>query len=209
MPHLDLPMSKQRLRKKFLAAREQLPPPVRAGYNVEITKRLLQLPAYHRAKVILGYMNFGSEYASEQWILQVLSSGKRLLLPKVNKDTNLLDLYWVNDPNSQLQSGLWGIREPIIERCEPLREINEVEFVLLPGVAFSPNGARLGYGGGFYDRLLEYAPLSMARVAAAFGVQIAAQIPQDRTDIKVEIIVTEQETIECKPSVSSVCCEIR
>ncbi|MDD4929413.1 MAG: 5-formyltetrahydrofolate cyclo-ligase [Gallionella sp.] len=192
---MTLASEKQQIRSRILAAREQLPPERRAACNAAITERLLQLPAYLDADTVLGYMNFGSEYASECWVARVLADGKRLALPKVNRHTNMLDLYWIDDPKNQLASGLWGIQEPVIERCERPISINEVEFVLLPGIAFSRDGARLGYGGGFYDKLLAHAP--PARVTAAFGLQVVAQIPQEATDVRVEWIVTETATIDC------------
>jgi 5-formyltetrahydrofolate cyclo-ligase len=214
---LMLSSEKQQIRKSILAAREQLSPDVRAAYNAAITERLLQLPEYRRAETVLGYMNFGSEYASEVWVAQVLADGKRLILPRVNRHTNTLDLYLVEDMESQLAAGLWGIREPVIERCKRLSDINEVEFVLLPGIAFSRDGARLGYGGGFYDKLLmkplairpgeqttlaksrvmAHAPHRFALATAAFGLQVVAQIPQEATDVRVEWIITEAETIDC------------
>lgn len=211
------PSVKQVLRKRIIALREQLLPDVRAAHSATITERLLQLSEYRQADTVLGYMNFGAEFASELWIQQALADGKRLALPRVNHHTSQLDLYWVDDLENQLEPGLWGIREPIVERCERLNTLNEVEFALLPGVAFTRDGARLGYGGGFYDKLLmkqlairlgEQTTLAkspvMARMthrtalaAAAFALQIVEQIPQEATDIKVEWIITEQETIAC------------
>lgn len=188
---------KQSIRKNILALREQLSPGMRAAYSAAINQRLLRLPEYRQADTVLGYMNFGTEFASELWTEQVLAEGKRLILPRVNHHTNRLDLYHVEDMENQLAAGLWGIREPITERCEQLNQLNEVEFALLPGVAFARNGARLGYGKGFYDRLLAQLTHRPALVAAAFAVQIVEQIPQEATDIKVEWIVTEQETITC------------
>ncbi|MBI5438194.1 MAG: 5-formyltetrahydrofolate cyclo-ligase [Nitrosomonadales bacterium] len=191
-----LPM-KQTIRKNILMLREQLSPDTRAAYSAAICGRLLQLPEYRQSDTVLGYMNFGAEFASELWAMQVLAEGKRLVLPKVNHHTNRLDLYLVEDMESQLAAGLWGIREPITEYCERLDKLNEVEFALLPGVAFTRNGARLGYGKGFYDRLLAQMTQRPALVAAAFALQIVEQIPQEATDIKVEWIITEQETITC------------
>ncbi|MDP1870742.1 MAG: 5-formyltetrahydrofolate cyclo-ligase [Gallionella sp.] len=188
---------KQAIRKSILAAREQLPADVRAAYNAAITEHLLQLPEYRQATTVLGYMNFGSEYASDLWIERVLAEGKQLALPRVNRQTNTLDLYRVDNLENQLAYGLWGIREPVIERCERLDDINEVEFALLPGIAFSRNGARLGYGGGFYDKLLAHITHRTALVTAAYGLQIVTSIPQEATDIKVDRIVTEAETIDC------------
>ena len=196
MPQPDQTPTKQQIRQSILALREQILPDVRASLDAAILERLLQIPEYKSAETVLGYMNFGSEFASDVWADKVLKDGKRLALPRVNRHTNLLDLYWVDDLESQLASGLWGIREPVVERCERLNDINEVEFALLPGIAFSRNGARLGYGGGFYDKLLCAAQRPVLAVAA-YGLQIVAQLPQEATDVSVEWIVTESATIRC------------
>ncbi|HUV99276.1 MAG TPA: 5-formyltetrahydrofolate cyclo-ligase [Gallionella sp.] len=190
-------MTKPGIRKYMLALREQLPAAMRASHSAAITERLLQLNEYRQADTVLGYMNFGAEFASEFWVRQVLAEGKKLALPRVNHHTNQLDLYLVDDPGDQLAAGLWGIREPIVERCEQLVRLNEVEFALLPGVAFTRDGARLGYGRGFYDKLLARMPIRPALAAAAFELQIVEQIPQEPTDVKVEWIITERETIAC------------
>ena len=192
-PHL----TKLGIRKKLLGLREHLSPDIRATYSSVIAERLQQLFEYRQASTILGYMNFGTEFASELWIQQALADGKKLALPRVNRHTNQLDLYWVDDLENQLESGLWGIREPIVERCERLVTLNEVEFALLPGVAFTRDGVRLGYGGGYYDKLLARMTHRPALAAAAFALQIVEQIPQEATDVKVEWIITEQETIAC------------
>ncbi len=198
----QLQTTKSTLRKQTLLLREQLPVEKRVAHNAMVTENLLNLPEYQQAETVLGYMNFGSEYASELWIAQVLADGKRLVLPRVNRHTNRLDLYLIEDLDTQLAAGLWNIREPVIQRCERLIDINEVEFVLVPGIAFSRDGARLGYGGGFYDKLL--APLKAegkrllpALVAAGFALQIVNQIPQEETDVKVQWLVTEKETVNC------------
>ena len=200
MPHQT--PTKQQIRQSILSLREQLRPDERTAHNAAITARLLQMSEYQRAETVLGYMNFGSEFASELWANRVLADGKRLALPRVNRHTNMLDLYWVDDPETQLEAGLWGIREPVVERCKRLNAINEVEFALLPGIAFTRNGARLGYGGGFYDKLLApqgarsflYRP---ALAVAAYSLQIVSQLPQEATDVSVEWIVTETEDIDC------------
>jgi 5,10-methenyltetrahydrofolate synthetase len=196
--------AKRDIRKDILAQREQLPATARAAHNAAITERLLHLPQYRQADTVLGYMNIGAEFASELWIQQVLADGKKLVLPRVNHHTNQLDLYWVDDLENQLETGLWKIREPVVERCEKVATLNEVEFALLPGVAFTRNGARLGYGGGYYDKLFAHGSATGGRrpvlAAAAFALQIVEQIPQEATDVKVEWIITEQETIVCSAS---------
>ena len=194
--------AKQLIRKNTLALRERLSADARAALSAAITERLLQLPAYRQAGAVMGYMNIGTEFASELWVGQALADGKQLALPRVNHHTDQLDLYWVKDMENQLAAGLWGVREPIPECCERLESLDEVEFILLPGVAFDRNGARLGYGKGFYDKLLstligkEDADRPVL-AAAAFAQQVIEHVPQEPTDVKVEWIITELETIAC------------
>lgn len=192
---------KQDIRHIILSQRGQLPANVRAAHSATITQRLLKLPEYRHAGAVLGYMNFGAEFDSSLWVGRALAEGKRVALPRVNRHTNHLDLYWVEDPETQLMTGSWGIREPLVERCERLNGINEVELALLPGVAFARDGSRLGYGGGFFDKLLADLPSDRTQrpvlAAAAFALQIVEFIPQEPTDVKVDLIVTEEETIAC------------
>jgi 5-formyltetrahydrofolate cyclo-ligase len=194
---MSLQNMKQSIRKSILVQREQLPTEMRSAHSAAITERLLQLPEYRQAGTVLGYMNFGAEFASELWVERALADGKRLALPKVNRHTNHLDLYWVDDPESQLTAGLWGIREPVAELCKKLAAPDEIAFALLPGVAFTRDGARLGYGGGYYDKLLAGMVHRPMLVAAVFALQVVERLPQEATDIKVEWIVTEQEMIDC------------
>lgn len=194
---INLNLQKKELRKRIIALREQLLSDVRAVRSATITESLLRLSQYQQASTVLGYMNFGSEFSSELWVARALADGKRLVLPRVNRHTNALDLYLVQDLETQLEAGLWGIREPVVERCERLNRLNEVEFALVPGVAFCKDGARLGYGGGYYDKLLARFTHRPTLVAAAFALQMVAELPQEPTDLHVEWIVTEQEILAC------------
>ncbi len=188
---------KQSLRKSVLTLRDGLPLDVKSRLDSAILARILELPDYRESRTLLGYMNFGSEFSCDSWADQVLKDGKRLALPRVNRHTSTLDLYFVEDLENQLEPGLWGIREPVVERCERLKAINEVEFALLPGIAFTRKGARLGYGGGFYDKLLSGSMRPVLAVAA-YGLQLVEEIPQEETDVGVEWIITESETISCR-----------
>jgi 5-formyltetrahydrofolate cyclo-ligase len=188
---------KQAIRQSIIALRDQMPPHERARYSRVITESICRLPAYQTAQTVLGYLNFGAEMAAEEWVRRALADGKRVLLPRVNRASRHLDLYQVRDLVRDVAPGLWGIREPVIERCAKEEGPGKVDFVLLPGVAFTRDGARLGYGGGFYDRLLPRLPDRPALVAGAFSLQVAAELPQETTDRKVEWLVTESETIHC------------
>ena len=194
---------KQSIRQRILSEREQLSAGLRTQYSAAIVRRIMQMPEYQAARVVLGYMNFGAEFESELWVRQALADGKTLLLPKVNRATNELDVYRVTDLQHDLAPGLWNIREPLLERCTKVDALEEVDFILLPGVAFGRDGARLGYGGGFYDKLIARLDQnsgvahSLALVAGAYSMQLVEDIPQEVTDRKVQWLLTEHETIHC------------
>jgi 5-formyltetrahydrofolate cyclo-ligase len=188
---------KQSLRQSIIALRDQLPPHEREKLSREVMERISRMPAYLVAGTVLGYLNFGAELVVEDWVKLALSQGKRVLLPRVNRASRHLELYQVKDLQHDVAPGLWGIREPVVGRCAREERLGTVDFILLPGVAFTRAGARLGYGGGFYDRLLAHTPHRPSLVAGAFGLQMVEEIPQEPTDHRVEWVVTESETIHC------------
>ena len=195
---------KQTLRQSIIAARQNLAASDRASFSLAITAKLGVLPAYQSASTVLGYMSFGAEFMSEAWVQQALADGKQVWLPKVNDSSKQLDLYWVRDLQQDVAPGKWGIPEPVIERCEKVAALDKLDFILLPGVAFGRDGSRLGYGGGFYDKLLERMDNVNRSVnkrttlaAATFSMQLVEGIPQETTDRKVEWLFTENEVIDC------------
>lgn len=188
---------KQSLRQSIIAARQKMDSAERAEYSRAITARLVDLKAYQRAQVVLGYMSFGAEFATMAWVRRALQDGKQVLLPKVNKSSRQLELYRVRDLQQDVAPGLWDIPEPLPQRCDKVDALGLIDFILLPGVAFARDGSRLGYGGGFYDKLLARMPHQPVLVAAAFDMQLVNEIPQEATDRKVEWLLTEHEVIDC------------
>lgn len=193
---------KQGIRQSIIAARQKMATAEQVEFSRLITASLIGLKEYQRAQVVLGYMSFGAEFATLAWVQHALQNGKQVLLPKVNKSSRQLDLYHVVDLQNDVAPGLWGIPEPLPDRCRKIDALEQVDFILLPGVAFARDGSRLGYGGGFYDKLLARIDLVAgnlhpALVAAAFAMQLVKDIPQEGTDRKVECLVTEKEVIDC------------
>jgi len=188
---------KQALRQRIIAARDELTPTLQARLSNEIVRQLCSLAAYRTAQTVLGYLNFGSELQSELWVQQALADSKRVLLPRVNKAGRHLDLFEIVDLSSDVAPGAYGIREPIPERCRHFDAPGEIDLILMPGVAFDRAGGRLGYGGGFFDKLLAHLPRRPILIAGAFALQVIDEIPQESTDRKVDWLVTEHETIRC------------
>jgi 5-formyltetrahydrofolate cyclo-ligase len=124
----------------------------------------------------------------------VLASGRTLVLPRVDRETRLLVLHEVRGLDTELRPGTWGIPEPAPARCRPVAPA-EIDFVLVPGLVFDPDGGRIGYGAGYYDRLLGSWPEPLPPlVAAAFELQVVPAVPVLATDRRVDLVVTESRT---------------
>lgn len=182
--------AKTALRVAVLRRREALPEGERTSLSRRILAEVLDLPSYRRSGIVLAYASFGSELTTDEFLRRVLEDGKVLLLPRV--EHNSLGLYEVRDVVRDLAPGTWGIREPVPNRCQAV-DPGGVGFALIPGVAFDRGGRRLGYGGGFYDRLLKDGlPVSTPLVSGAFEVQILDEVPVDPHDAPVDVVVTEK-----------------
>ncbi|MGH8768510.1 MAG: 5-formyltetrahydrofolate cyclo-ligase [Burkholderiales bacterium] len=186
----SLRSAKKTLRASVIARRDALDVETRRRDSQAITAKLLALPEYRAAGVVCAYASFGSEFDTAAFCSDVVAAGKRLLLPRVNRAARVLELREVKNPGADLVAGVWGIREPS-EQC-PIWQPSAVDFMLVPGVAFAANGDRLGYGGGFYDRLLNELKPGVARVVAAFSLQVVEDLPTGPRDQRVYRIVTEQ-----------------
>lgn len=182
--------AKAALRKAVLERRDAADAASRSRDSHTITQKLCVLPAYRSSRIVAAYASFGSEFDTAEFLATVLADGKQLVLPRINRAERALELRHVVDMGADLVSGIWGIREPA-QRC-PILPPAKVEFMLVPGVAFTANGARLGYGGGFYDRLLLSLGQGTARVAAAFDLQMVDQLPEGPRDERVDRVVTEK-----------------
>ncbi len=189
-PARSLHEQKAVLRALVLAERDALPPQVRTERSRTIVETLTAMPAYLNAKSVLLTSSFGSEVETAGLIERTLTAGKTLLLPLVNKAARMLELYAVSDISSQLARGTYGIAEPRADRCRRAR-YEEVEWVLVPGVVYADDGYRIGYGGGYYDRLLPLVPAATPRISAAFQLQRRHEVPHGVHDQKIEVIVTE------------------
>lgn len=195
----NISQKKRELRAMMLVRRDALMPLERDRMSASITAQLLALPDYRQATTVMAYMSMGSEFSTLNFVQQVLLDGKRLVLPRVDKLTRSLALHEVADLHD-LATGVWGISEP--KPDAKIYPLSEIDFILVPGLAFDRCGYRLGYGGGFYDRLfaknmlaVTKTPASM-RVSAAFSMQIIDAVPTTEEDQKVAVIITENEMMQ-------------
>lgn len=176
---------KKEIRKKIFKARKEHTDAWIRENSLRITEALTQLPEYRNAERIMAYADYNHEVITRYIIEQAWKDGKEVAVPKVfGKD---MVFYRLTD-FSQLESGYFGIPEP---KGDGETVSWEEAMMVMPGVAFDVNCNRVGYGGGFYDRFLEKHP-EVCRVAVGFSFQILPEVPTEPTDIRPQVIVTEE-----------------
>jgi len=189
-PDSVLRQRKKALRRQILARRSGLDPAERSRAGRLITSTLLGLAEFQRARCVLAYLSFGSEFGTRDFVSALQSRGYTLVLPRIDLPGRRLTLHRVDDPEADTVPGLWGIQEPNPQRC-PLAEGTEIDAVLVPGVAFTPDAERLGYGGGFYDTLIREWEARPPLIAAAFDLQVVDVLPLGPGDQPIDAVVTE------------------
>ena len=180
---------KKALRKEFSALRKSLKNEAR---DAGISARLLSLSKIKAADTVLLYASFGSETDTWGPAEKLLASGKVTAFPK-SGENGIMTFHKVTDL-SQLSDGKYGIKEP--DTSLPFPEITADTVCIVPGLAFTEKGGRLGYGGGFYDRFLAAHP-GVCRIALAYEGMLTAELPLMPHDLRVDIIVTEERTVLC------------
>lgn len=184
------------IRKEVLKKRDEIDIRSRKEKDLLIKQKLFSLPAFRSANIIFYFASFGSEVSTLTQIKEVLGLGKRVVLPAVDKNANGLRLYEIKDL-SELSPGVMGILEPTLREGREA-DINSVDFVVMPGVAFDSVCNRIGYGAGYYDKLLSRLKKNIPLVAIAYEEQIAHSIPAEPHDIKVHMVITDKNTIKCE-----------
>jgi 5-formyltetrahydrofolate cyclo-ligase len=157
-----------------------------------ICQKFMDLEEYQKANTVLFYIDVRSEVRTRQALPTALESGKKVIVPWCNA-AGELELFPL-DNMDELSIGMYKILEPKPElrdlpekQCKP----EDLDLVMVPGVAFDREGARMGHGKGYYDKLLQHARPDCPLIALAFECQLFPEIPTAHHDIFMDKIVTE------------------
>jgi 5-formyltetrahydrofolate cyclo-ligase len=168
--------------------------------SAAIVAKVQALPQYQAAKTVMYYVDAGSEVKTRQALDGAIAAGKRVVVPWCVVENNTLELFLLEDVN-ELVEGAYKILEPKDElRRLPHKLIDPktLDFVMVPGTAFDLQGARMGQGKGYYDRLLGEVRPDSPLVALAFECQIFDEIPVAPHDVFMDLVVTESRVIKGK-----------
>jgi len=159
-----------------------------------ISARLRGMPELQSANLLAAYCALAGEPVLTAFCQAWLASGKRLCLPRFDSSRGFYRMVLVGDWQSDLCPGKFGIMEPRSDLPEPEPELLRRNTVwLVPGLAFSLEGVRLGRGGGYYDRLL--ADVSGWKLGVAADCQLLPRLPREEHDVLMDCLVTEDRLL--------------
>jgi 5-formyltetrahydrofolate cyclo-ligase len=194
VPFQSLKTAKQRFRKSILEVRNKQPPDRIIDKSDQIITRFMNLEEYKAAKVVMLYSGKEKEVQTEKLIRATLKE-KRVILPITNKEQRILELSEIKNFD-ELEKATFNILEPK-KGFIRLVAVDNLDLIVVPGVAFDYNGNRMGYGFAYYDKLLSTVKKPILFIALAFQFQVLKTIPHSRHDIRVHVIITEEQIIRC------------
>ena len=178
---------KERLRRETGAVSAALPEDYLRAACARITEKVLALPQYKAARVVMAYVSQPREPDTKAIIRDALEAGKTVLLPRCYAGGRM-EAYPIRDL-AGLQPGKLGIPEP--PEPEDGEAVPKPDLVLVPCVAAAPHGIRLGHGAGYYDRFLaEHRGKSICLCFRAF---LRGDLPAEETDVPVDLVITDEE----------------
>ena len=193
----EIPTTKQAIREASHAARNK------QEHKDELSKSIVEtfmsLPEYRAASTVMFYIDVRSEVRTRQALPTALLSGKRIVVPWCNT-AGELELFLLTSME-ELAVGMYKILEPKPElRDLPEKQVKpeELDIVMVPGVAFDRRGGRTGHGKGYYDKLLQHARPNAPLIALSFECQLFPEIPMADHDIFMDRVVTEKTVYEGK-----------
>ena len=164
--------------------------------NAELSERAIEFVNSNSAKSVAIYLSFSTEPSTKQIIAELLASGVLVLLPAVATDHSLR---WFEFDGASTKMGALGFAEPDADRL-PEASLTEADIIFVPALAVDENGARLGRGGGYYDRALGQLILGekkhCLKVALVYDEEVLPLLPSETHDIAVDAVITDKRLIE-------------
>ena len=175
-------MDKKELRRTIREKKRAMTEAEIESRSAKLAQLLYASDAYRNAKTIYGYLPYNQEVRTVPMLEQALRDGKRVAVPKVFGDE--MKFLYLEDL-TQVAKGYAGIPEPIADGPEAQ---DDTALVLMPGLAFDPQGHRIGYGGGFYDKFLSAEP-NHPTLALCYDFQLLPELENEEHDIPVDTVL--------------------
>ena len=178
-------MDKKELRQFIRNKKRQYSSSQLEELSLSVLSRLNGNEHLQRAETILMYYSLPDEVNTHAYIDQLLTEGKKILLPEVIDGENMVIREYTG--KHDLKEGAFHIMEPI-GSLFPEERYQEINLAIIPGMAFDQQGNRLGRGKGYYDRFLQKIP-QVYKIGICFPFQLVDEIPTEETDIKMDAMI--------------------
>ena len=185
--------TKVSLRRRLAAQRRALSAATILQKSAAIVEHVMGLSAFRASQTLMVYLALAQEVQTWRLIETARQQHKRIVVPVVARDT--LVAVELPQDEAHLQPGMYGILEPCCKKAIVPPE--EIDFVLVPGLAFDRQGGRLGFGRGYYDRFLCQFPATTRYCGLAFSIQIISYVPRRPYDVCMHYVATEEGIICC------------
>lgn len=185
-------MKKSDIRDRILAKRVNLDKTFVENASEKIYQRLSKTEEFCNAKTIMFYVSKDNEVSTHSMIKNAIDAGKKICVPYTDRINHTICPVIIEDMEKDLAPGAFGILEPK-EKKESHTIL--IDLIITPGIAFDENGYRLGWGKGYYDRFLEKLN-RIPRIGLAYDFQIVKELPRDKHDVPVDMVITEKRIIK-------------
>ena len=178
------------LRKRLFELRNSLSAEEVEQRSKCIIEKLRGIDAFQNVQSIFCYVSFDNEVKTLELLQACISMGKQVSVPLALVRERRLVPYEVHDLQTELKRGHWGILEPDKNLCRAIDK-RDIKAAVIPGLGFDRQRDRLGYGLGFFDRLLADLDPNALKIGLAFDFQVLERLPTEWYDRKMDMIVTE------------------
>ncbi|HEY8430293.1 MAG TPA: 5-formyltetrahydrofolate cyclo-ligase [Sandaracinaceae bacterium] len=185
---------KAEIRQRRRSVRRAMPHDARVARSEAIAAKVTALPEWERARTVLAFVSMRSEVQTEGLVASARASGKRVAAPRLAPDRTNLELREWREGDELEESGMMFLQPA---RHAASIDDDAVDLVLVPALAADERGHRIGYGKGFYDRLLPR--LSRAfRVCVIFDFELVQEVPERPGDEPVDVVVTDRRVLRTR-----------
>jgi 5-formyltetrahydrofolate cyclo-ligase len=187
-------MDKAAVRKMMIRRRNDLTLNEVDSLSRKIEENLFSCKDFLNRDYVLYYLSFGKEVRTDSMIEHSLRIGKTVYVTRIIKNKNKLEVCEIKNLKAGFELNDFGIREPL---GVPAVSSTKIDAIVVPGLAFDYSGGRIGFGGGYYDKLFAELPGNSLCIGIAYNFQLVDSLYQDVWDKKLEKIFTEKDTLNC------------
>lgn len=185
---INIKAYKMELRAKYRKIRENFTPDEKRQRDESLFEQIIKSKQFQQAKTILCFVSTGIEVDTHRLIHFSLRKGKTVAVPRCLDRHGKMDFFVIRSMND-LEKGAFSLLEPNLKKCPRLTDYQD-SLCIVPGFSFDPEGYRLGYGKGYYDRFLSR--FGGVKIGVCYNKCVSPQLPHGRFDVPVDFLFTEK-----------------